>query len=148
MVKREFYKCDIRVKKAYFKRKRGKVIFLRKRCWQRQKGVVLYLSYPVRTRRNAENAVRETAERRRFHGEIGGKRKENIWTTKKVLTNARRCGKINRLSPPLSGRERKKKSKKCLTKATEYDIMNKLLNAKAWEGKAKRTLKIKQYQEA
>ena len=28
-------------------------------------------------------AVRETAERRRFHGEIGGKRKENIWTTKK-----------------------------------------------------------------
>ena len=93
--------------------------------------MVLYLSCPVRTRRNAENAVRETAERRRFHSEISGKRKENIKPRKKVLTNAEECGKINRLSPPLSGRERKKKSKKCLTKATEYDIINELLNAKA-----------------
>ena len=75
--------------------------------------------------------MRETAERRRFHSEISGKRKENIEPRKKVLTNAEECGKINRLSPPLSGRERKKKSKKCLTKATEHDIMNELLNAKA-----------------
>ena len=56
------------------------------------------------------------------------------------MTNAERCGKLNKLSSPLSGRERKKKSKKCLTKAAEYDIMNKLLNARANEGESKKDL--------
>ena len=94
--------------------------------------MVLCLSCPVRTRRNAEkcgerNGREATVPRQR----LAGSEKKISEPRKKVLTNARRCGKINRLSPPLSGRERKKKSKKCLTKATEYDIMNKLLNAKA-----------------
>ena len=62
---------------------------------------------------------------------LAGSEKKISEPRKKVLTNTEECGKMNRLSPPPSGRERKKKSKKCLTKATEYDIMNKLLNAKA-----------------
>ena len=46
MVKREFYKCDIRVRKAYFKRKRGKIIFLRKKVLTKveERGIILKLS--------------------------------------------------------------------------------------------------------
>ena len=127
--------------RSVLKEKQKKLNFFRKRCWHWRKSVVLYTSCPVRTGQNAEKQRWE----KRPRGDSStasavGSEKKISEPRKKVLTNAERCGKINRLSPPLSGRERKKKSKKCLTKATEYDIMNKLLNARANEGESKKDL--------
>ena len=127
--------------RSVLKEKQKKLNFFRKRCWHWRKSVVLYTSCPVRTRRNAEKQRWE--KRPRGDGSTAGaagSEKKISEPRKKVLTNTERCGKINRLSPPLSGRERKKKSKKCLTKATEYDIINKLLNARANEGESKKDL--------